>query len=1338
MRPTTPRGFRDVLPRGGRGARASIGARAVRALFASWGYRPVETPGRRAALARWRPEPSPPLEGTRADRRGHRRLAAGAAARDDRTDRARSPATRLSDAGGPVRLSYARRRLPGAGVAARPAAAVRRRRASSSSAPSGPPPTPRSSRVLVGGARRGGASGASRSASAPSRSCAHCSRRRGPRAGADAVMAAAHRRDLWARPARRGGLGTWRDRACEAHAALREVVRLRGGREAVDAARGLDGTAGFAEALDELEATLELARRRGRGRHGQRRLRAHARLRLLHAASSSRRTRPASASRSAAADATTASSRRSGPRAARRGSPSGSSGSTSPSPTRVGCRRSRRSTRSSAARRRGLLRGGARAARARAGAWRCRPGRPARDCPRRPLAAEAVGAVWADGRVARASGTGRRARPRATTRPSCPPRPASGGASDDRRGRRQGRRPAPDGRSQGIALRGLARACCEGAGVDVSPLRDPGRQLMVVRAGASRSSSRGPPTSPRTSRTAPRTWPSPARTRSWKPGSTSSSSSTWASGAAASSWRSPRTPSGPPRRPTGTSASCASRRKYPNVTERHFAERGVQVEVVKLHGNIELAPLIGLADRIVDITATGRTLAENHLRIVEDVLDSTARFVANPVSAALFDDRITDLAERLAESAAAPGGVNRMPFLQRIDVSADEPRRSRPGAAAGWTPRSSTPRSASSTRSASRGDEALRRVHRALRPRRAHRRRPARDARASSRRPSPRCPSSSSRRSRSAAIAIEDFHRRQVQQSWFTTVEGGIFLGQKVTPIERVGIYVPGGRASYPSTVLMNAIPAIVAGVDEIAMVVPARGRTAPSARTCSPPPPRSGVTEVYRCGGAQAIAALAYGTATIPRVDKICGPGNAYVTAAKKLVTGDVGIDMLAGPSEVLVLADDTAEPEFVAIDLMAQAEHDPRAAVYLVTTEPELVDEVEDALAVLLAESPRAELIDRVAARQRPRVRVRGRGHRARRRQRDRARAPRGHDGRRRSSCSARSATRARSSSGPWTPESVGDYVAGPNHTLPTGGTARFSSPLSVEDFVKKSSVISYSAEALEADGATDPDHRRGRGPGRARPRRVAAPGAHRGDGGGGGARGRGGRGARARGERRRRRPGRDRGGRVDGPRPRPRDPNSRASSRTTRARSSAPSSSRATRTRATCRPRSCASSGAAVAEFDFNRYPGPDGATACASSSPRPTAWSRATCSSATAATSSSSTCSWRGAVPGAACSTCRRPSPCTRSTRRSPARAVHAVPRLPDFPIDEDAFLTRVASRVGRRHRRQQPEQPHGHASRRRRCSSTRSRPPTRVVLVDEAYFEFSRTTMRPHLDRHRTW
>ncbi|MDO8964345.1 MAG: histidinol dehydrogenase [Coriobacteriia bacterium] len=316
-----------------------------------------------------------------------------------------------------------------------------------------------------------------------------------------------------------------------------------------------------------------------------------------------------------------------------------------------------------------------------------------------------------------------------------------------------------------------------------------------------------------------------------------------------------------------------------------------------------------------------------------------------------------------------------------------------------------------------------------------------------------------------AAIAIEEFHERQVPQSWFTVAEGGVFLGQKVTPLRRVGIYVPGGRACYPSSVLMNAIPAVVAGVEEIAMVVPPSADGTVNAYTLAAAA-EAGVSEIYKVGGAQAVAALAYGTGTIPRVDKITGPGNAYVTAAKKLVMGECGIDMLAGPSEVCILADETAEPAFVAIDLMAQAEHDPRAATYLVTTDPALADEVEEALEVLLEDAPRADVIRRSLT-DNGRAIVVGDINAAL----DAANliAPEHLEVMMAEPFELLGSIRNAGAIflGHWTPESVGDYVAGPNHVLPTGGTARFSSPLSVDDFVKKSSVLSYSREALEIDG-------------------------------------------------------------------------------------------------------------------------------------------------------------------------------------------------------------------------------------------------------------------------------
>lgn len=318
-----------------------------------------------------------------------------------------------------------------------------------------------------------------------------------------------------------------------------------------------------------------------------------------------------------------------------------------------------------------------------------------------------------------------------------------------------------------------------------------------------------------------------------------------------------------------------------------------------------------------------------------------------------------------------------------------------------------------------------------------------------------------------AATRIEDFHRRQVTQSWFTTKADGTLLGMQVTPLERVGIYVPGGRAQYPSSVLMNALPARCAGVDEIVMCAPP-GRDGRVAAVTLVAAKVAGVDRVFKVGGAQAIAALAYGTHTIPAVDKITGPGNAYVAAAKKLVNGDVGIDLIAGPSEVLVLADDTAQPRLIAIDLMAQAEHDPRAAVYLVCTDDTLPARVDAQLESLLAETSREE-VTRAALEENSVALVCA--TRADAIAAANVIAPEHLEVLMKDPLAVLGSIRNAGAVflGPWTPEAVGDYIAGPNHVLPTGSTARFSSPLSVDDFVTKTSVLSYTPAALLDDATT-----------------------------------------------------------------------------------------------------------------------------------------------------------------------------------------------------------------------------------------------------------------------------
>lgn len=315
-----------------------------------------------------------------------------------------------------------------------------------------------------------------------------------------------------------------------------------------------------------------------------------------------------------------------------------------------------------------------------------------------------------------------------------------------------------------------------------------------------------------------------------------------------------------------------------------------------------------------------------------------------------------------------------------------------------------------------------------------------------------------------AAEQIRDFHQREVQQSWFTTRADGTMLGVKVTPVRAAGIYVPGDRAQYPSTVLMNAIPAKVAGVERVVMVTPPQRDGGISPYTLAAAKV-AGVDEVYTVGGAQAIAALAYGTQSIPRVEKITGPGNAYVAAAKRLVSGEVGIDMIAGPSEVCVLADASANPAVVAADLMAQAEHDPLAACYLVTCDAQFATEVERAVEVLVAQSPREDIT---------RTSLDNEGVIVVAADMDAAVdavntiAPEHLELHCENAMGLLGSIRNAGAIfvGAWSSEPLGDYVAGPNHTLPTGGTAMFSSPLSVDDFVKRSSVICYTPQGLMND--------------------------------------------------------------------------------------------------------------------------------------------------------------------------------------------------------------------------------------------------------------------------------
>ena len=315
---------------------------------------------------------------------------------------------------------------------------------------------------------------------------------------------------------------------------------------------------------------------------------------------------------------------------------------------------------------------------------------------------------------------------------------------------------------------------------------------------------------------------------------------------------------------------------------------------------------------------------------------------------------------------------------------------------------------------------------------------------------------------RKALVNIRSYHERQRQNSWFTSTENGTMLGQKVTPLNRVGVYVPGGKAVYPSSVLMNIVPAKVAGVPHIVMTTPPGkdGKVNPSTLVAAK---EAGADEIYKVGGAQAIGALAYGTASIPKVDKIVGPGNIFVALAKKAVYGHVSIDSIAGPSEILVLADETANAHYVAADLLSQAEHDEMASAILITTSTELAQNVEKEIEGYLKVLSRKEIIEKS---------LENFGYILIAEDMDEAIEAANEIASEHMEIVTKNAfevmMKVRNAGaifiGEYSSEPLGDYFAGPNHVLPTNGTAKFFSALSVDDFIKKSSIVYYSRTALQ----------------------------------------------------------------------------------------------------------------------------------------------------------------------------------------------------------------------------------------------------------------------------------
>lgn len=316
---------------------------------------------------------------------------------------------------------------------------------------------------------------------------------------------------------------------------------------------------------------------------------------------------------------------------------------------------------------------------------------------------------------------------------------------------------------------------------------------------------------------------------------------------------------------------------------------------------------------------------------------------------------------------------------------------------------------------------------------------------------------------RKALVNIRNYHAKQKRNSWFDATPDGTILGQKITPLARVGVYVPGGKAAYPSSVLMNVVPAKVAGVDEIIMCTPP-GKDGKIYCGTLVAAKEAGVDVIYKVGGAQAIAAMAYGTESVPKVDKIVGPGNIYVALAKKAVYGQVGIDSIAGPSEIMVLADESANPRFVAADLLSQAEHDELASAILVTTSRELAEKVSEETEGFLRELSRRQIIEKS---------LENYGYILLAKDMDEAVAVVNEIASEHLELVKKdpfqTMTKIRNAGaiflGEYSSEPLGDYFAGPNHVLPTNGTAKFFSPLEVDDFIKKSSIISYSREALGA---------------------------------------------------------------------------------------------------------------------------------------------------------------------------------------------------------------------------------------------------------------------------------
>lgn len=503
--------------------------------------------------------------------------------------------------------------------------------------------------------------------------------------------------------------------------------------------------------------------------------------------------------------------------------------------------------------------------------------------------------------------------------------------------------------------------------------------------------------------------------------------------------------------------------KYPKVAKEYFKKRGMDVEIIKIEGSVELAPILNLCDGIVDIMETGTTLRDNGLIVLDEICDISARIIVNKASFKMKGEEIKELLSKI-ESIQKE---EKKEIIEKIEYSSEN--KDKLSVLLKSRKDSDDKEKLTSVKNIisvvkELGDEGL-----YLYTKKFDTEYASKDSfKVTSKEIENAYKFVSNEfieNIKEAKKNIEEYHKLQNSNGYELKRENGAILGQRILPLEKVGVYVPGGTAAYPSTVLMNVIPAKVAGVKEIIMITPPdkKGNINPYIAVTAD---ILGVEKIYKVGGAQGIAALAYGTESIKKVDKIVGPGNTFVALAKKEVFGDVDIDMIAGPSEILIIGDENSNPKYIAADLMSQAEHDILASSVLVTTSKDLARKVIDEINKQIVDLSRSSIIEE-ALRNYGKIIIcetleecfNVSNHIAPEHLEILLENPEIYLNKIKNAGSV--------FLGEYSPEPVGDYFGGTNHVLPTSGTAKFFSPLSVDSFIKKSSYLYYSKEALLEDG-------------------------------------------------------------------------------------------------------------------------------------------------------------------------------------------------------------------------------------------------------------------------------